>query len=42
MASSAISINDDKIRCPWCLGDPVYTRYHDREWGVPLKNSRKL
>ena len=32
----------EKIRCPWCLGDSDYTRYHDREWGVPLKNSRKL
>ena len=32
----------DKIRCPWCLGDADYMRYHDREWGVPLKNSRKL
>ena len=32
----------EKIRCPWCLGDPDYLRYHDREWGVPLKNSRKL
>ena len=31
-----------KIRCPWCLADPDYTRYHDREWGVPLKNSQKL
>jgi len=30
------------IRCSWCLGDPEYTRYHDKEWGVPLKNSRKL
>jgi len=32
----------EKIRCPWCLGDPEYLRYHDREWGVPLKNGRKL
>jgi len=32
----------EKIRCPWCLGDSDYMRYHDREWGVPLKNSRKL
>ena len=31
-----------KIRCPWCLGDADYIRYHDKEWGVPLKNSRKL
>ena len=38
MASSKTEI----IRCPWCLGDPEYTRYHDKEWGVPLKNSRKL
>ena len=32
----------EKIRCPWCLGDPVYTLYHDKEWGNPLKNSKKL
>jgi DNA-3-methyladenine glycosylase I len=32
----------EKIRCPWCLGDTDYRRYHDKEWGVPLKNSRKL
>ncbi|MDR0475011.1 MAG: DNA-3-methyladenine glycosylase I [Treponema sp.] len=29
-------------RCPWCLGDKDYMKYHDREWGRPLKNSRKL
>ena len=32
----------EKVRCPWCLGEAIYTRYHDREWGVPLKNGRKL
>jgi DNA-3-methyladenine glycosylase I len=30
------------IRCPWCGGDAVYTRYHDEEWGVPLRDSQKL
>lgn len=30
------------IRCPWCGDDPLYVRYHDREWGVPLHNDRKL
>jgi DNA-3-methyladenine glycosylase I len=30
------------IRCPWCLGDDLYTKYHDKEWGKPLKNSQKL
>ena len=30
------------IRCPWCLNDDDYKKYHDREWGKPLKNSQKL
>jgi len=34
--------SDDKVRCPWCLGDADYLKYHDREWGTPLKNSKKL
>jgi DNA-3-methyladenine glycosylase I len=32
----------EKNRCPWCLSDPVYTAYHDEEWGQPLKDSQKL
>jgi DNA-3-methyladenine glycosylase I len=24
------------------LGDEIYTRYHDEEWGVPLRDSGKL
>ncbi len=32
---------DGKIRCTWCLSDPIYIRYHDREWGVPVQNDRK-
>lgn len=23
-------------RCPWCGEDPLYMRYHDTEWGVPV------
>ena len=23
-------------RCPWCLADESYRRYHDVEWGVPV------
>ena len=35
--------NNSKIRCPWVPeGDRLYTQYHDREWGVPLHNDRKL
>lgn len=29
-------------RCPWCGDDPLYVRYHDEEWGVPLHDDRKL
>ena len=29
-------------RCAWCGADPLYVAYHDREWGVPVKNDRKL
>jgi DNA-3-methyladenine glycosylase I len=29
-------------RCSWCEGDPLYRVYHDREWGVPVHNDRKL
>lgn len=27
-------------RCPWCLSDPLYIEYHDREWGVPVHDDR--
>jgi DNA-3-methyladenine glycosylase I len=33
---------DDKVRCGWALSDPLYVRYHDREWGVPLHDDRRL
>ena len=29
-------------RCAWAGDDPVYHRYHDQEWGVPLHNDKKL
>ena len=29
-------------RCPWCGTDPLYTVYHDTEWGVPERDSRAL
>ena len=29
-------------RCKWAGNDPLYQRYHDKEWGVPLHNDRKL
>lgn len=32
----------DKNRCAWATSDPLYIRYHDDEWGVPLHDDRKL
>jgi DNA-3-methyladenine glycosylase I len=29
-------------RCPWCGTDPLYTTYHDTEWGVPCHDERTL
>lgn len=29
-------------RCGWCLGDELYERYHDCEWGVPTFDDRVL
>lgn len=31
-----------RVRCGWCTSDPIYIRYHDREWGVPVHNDRRL
>lgn len=31
-----------KKRCEWCGHDPLYIRYHDEEWGVPVHNDRHL
>lgn len=28
-------------RCAWCLGDDLYTEYHDKEWGVPVYDDLK-
>jgi DNA-3-methyladenine glycosylase I len=33
---------DGKLRCAWCTSDPLYVDYHDREWGVPLYDDRRL
>jgi DNA-3-methyladenine glycosylase I len=29
-------------RCPWPTNDPMMVEYHDKEWGVPLHDDRKL
>ena len=29
-------------RCAWAGSDPLYNLYHDKEWGVPVHDDRKL
>ena len=31
-----------KKRCPWPSDDKLMIKYHDKEWGVPVHNDRKL
>ncbi|WP_420628939.1 DNA-3-methyladenine glycosylase I [Candidatus Leptofilum sp.] len=34
---------DTKFRCDWCgTTDPLYIRYHDEEWGVPIYDNQLL
>ena len=29
-------------RCKWCGNDPIYIKYHDTEWGVPIYDDSKI
>lgn len=29
-------------RCDWCGDDPLYVSYHDKEWGVPLRDEQSM
>ena len=32
----------EKRRCEWANADSLYSSYHDKEWGIPEHNDRKL
>ena len=32
----------EPVRCPWSTNDPLYTDYHDKEWGAPNRDGRRL
>lgn len=36
------TFKDARERCTWCTGDPLYSRYHDEEWGRPVHDDRLL
>ena len=33
---------DGLVRCWWCGDDPLYTHYHDTEWGQHVTNDTRL
>ena len=39
--TSTSSQLDQRVRCAWASGE-LSTRYHDREWGVPVHDDRTL
>lgn len=32
----------EKHRCEWAGNNPLYIKYHDEEWGVPVRDDDKL
>ena len=33
---------DGKPRCSWCSATPEYIEYHDKDWGFPVTDDRRL
>ena len=37
-----MKFSDGKVRCSWIKDNPLYLKYHDEEWGVPVYDDNKL
>jgi DNA-3-methyladenine glycosylase I len=35
-------MKNDKQTCSWPKGNPLLIKYHDKEWGTPVHNDKKL
>jgi DNA-3-methyladenine glycosylase I len=42
VSTGAIVGADGKLRCPWGLSAPEYVRYHDEEWGRPVRGDQAI
>ena len=40
--TGAAAGEDGRLRCPWGLSVPDYVRYHDEEWGRPIRDDNGL
>jgi DNA-3-methyladenine glycosylase I len=41
-ATGLLRGTDGIVRCAWCGTDPLYVQYHDTEWGIPVRDDRRL
>ena len=39
---SIIAMEGLEGKCGWCLGSELYERYHDQEWGKPLRDEQQM
>lgn len=42
LANGLLRGADGIVRCWWCGDDPEYIQYHDTEWGIPVREDRRL
>lgn len=40
--SATVAGPDGKPRCRWCAAAPEFFAYHDKEWGFPVDDDRRL
>jgi DNA-3-methyladenine glycosylase I len=40
--SNTYIASDGKPRCKWCGAAPEFLDYHDKEWGFPVSNDKRL
>lgn len=41
-AAEGLVVTEGRARCWWCGNDAEYQRYHDEEWGRPVRDDRRL
>src|SRR5690606_30155181 len=42
VARTSDAVQDGRKRCPWAERSPHELAYHDEEWGVPVRDDRRL
>lgn len=42
LADGLVRHTDAVVRCWWCGTNPLYVRYHDVEWGTPVRDDVRL